>query len=122
MSPMQPFAGPGRRAEEFLDLVQRSRRGRLKLYIGYAAGVGKTWQMLQDCHALRRRGLDVVLGWIDTHGRADTAALIRDLEVVPAREATFHGVGVREMDVDAILARAPQVAVVDELAHTNAPF
>lgn len=110
------------RAEDFLELVQRGRRGRLKLYIGFAAGVGKTYRMLEEAHALKQRGVDVVLGFVETHGRAETAALIEGLEVVPRKPYTYRGVTVEEMDVDAVLARRPQVAVVDELAHTNVPL
>src|SRR5262245_8793371 len=109
------------RPEDFLELVQRARRGRLKLYIGFAAGVGKTYRMLEEAHALRRRGVDVVLGYVETHGRAETAALVDGLEVVPRRRVEYRAVTVEEMDLDAVLARKPQVAVVDEIPHTNAP-
>ncbi len=120
---MAPTATTAKRpsAQDFLELVERSKRGRLKLYIGFAAGVGKTWRMLEEAHALRRRGLDVVGGLIETHGRAETAALIGDLEVVPRRRIEYRGVVVEEMDLDAILRRAPAVAVVDEIPHTNVP-
>jgi two-component system, OmpR family, sensor histidine kinase KdpD len=111
----------GRRPEDFLELVERAKRGRLKLYLGFAAGVGKTYRMLEEAHSLRKRGVDVVVGFVETHGRADTAALIEGLEVVPRRRIEYRGVAIEEMDVDAIRARAPQVAVVDEVAHTNAP-
>ncbi|WP_242394385.1 sensor protein KdpD [Anaeromyxobacter oryzisoli] len=113
----------GRRpsAQDFLELVERRRRGRLKLYIGFAAGVGKTWRMLEEAHALRARNVDVVLGLIEPHGRAETAALVRDLEVVPRRRVEYRGVAVEEMDLEAILARRPQVAIVDEIPHTNVP-
>ncbi len=110
-----------RRPEDFLELVQRARRGRLKLYIGFAAGVGKTYQMLEEAHALARRGVDVVLGFIETHGRAETAALIDGLEVVPRTSVEYRGVTVEEMDLDGVLARRPAVAIVDEIAHTNVP-
>ncbi len=110
-----------RRPEDFLELVQRARRGRLKLYIGFAAGVGKTYQMLEESHALAKRGVDVVLGFIETHGRAETAALVDGLELVPRRSIEYRGVQVEEMDLDGVLARRPAVAVVDEIAHTNAP-
>ncbi|MGA9522323.1 MAG: universal stress protein [Myxococcaceae bacterium] len=113
---------PRSRAEDFLELVERGRRGRLKLYIGFAAGVGKTWRMLEECHALRARGVDAVVAFVETHGRAETAALIEGLEVVPRKEYTYRGISVEEMDVDAVLARRPAVAVVDELAHTNVPL
>src|SRR5512146_246496 len=108
-------------AQDFLELVERSKRGRLKLYIGFAAGVGKTWRMLEEAHALRRRGLDVVGALIETHGRSETAALIADLEAVPRRKIEYRGVTVEEMDVEAVLRRAPAVAIVDEIPHTNVP-
>src|SRR5262245_1319364 len=109
------------RPEDFLTLVERAQRGRLKLYIGFAAGVGKTYRMLEETHAMRQRGIDVVLGLVETHGRAETAALIDGLEVVPRRRVEYRGVAVEEMDLDAVLARRPTVAVVDEIAHTNVP-
>lgn len=115
------MTAPRRRAEDFLELVQRARRGRLKLYIGFAAGVGKTYRMLEEAHALQKRGVDVVLGFVETHDRAETAALIEGLEVVPRRRIAHRGVEVEEMDLDAILARKPAVAIVDEIAHTNVP-
>jgi two-component system sensor histidine kinase KdpD len=108
-------------AQDFLELVERSKRGRLKLYIGFAAGVGKTWRMLEEAHALRRRGVDIVAGLIETHGRAETAALIGELEVVPRRRTEYRGVVVEEMDLEAVLRRAPAVAIVDEIPHTNVP-
>ncbi len=108
-------------AQDFLELVERSKRGRLKLYIGFAAGVGKTWRMLEEAHALRRRGVDIVGGYIETHGRAETAALVGELEVVPRRRVEYRGVVVEEMDLEAVLRRAPAVAVVDEIPHTNVP-
>ncbi len=108
-------------AQDFLELVERGKRGRLKLYIGFAAGVGKTWRMLEEAHALKQRGVDVVLAFIETHGRAETAALVRDLEVVPRRKMEYRGVVVEEMDLDAVTARRPQVAIVDEIPHTNVP-
>jgi hypothetical protein len=91
--------------------VQRARRGRLKLYIGFAAGVGKTYRMLEEAHALRKRGVDVVVGFVETHGRAETAALLEGLEVVPRRRIEYWGLSVEEMDVDAVLARRPAVAL-----------
>jgi two-component system sensor histidine kinase KdpD len=116
------MAGPTRqRPEDFLELVERSRRGKLKLYVGFAAGVGKTWRMLEEARALRRRGVDVVGALVETHGRAETAAQIGDLEIVPRRRVEYRGVAVEEMDLDAVLARKPTVAIVDEIPHTNAP-
>ena len=96
-------------------------RGLLKLYIGSAAGVGKSYRMLQEAHDLRRRGVDVVVGFVETHGRSDTAAVVGDLEVVPRLKIPYRSVELEEMDLDAILRRAPEVALVDELAHTNVP-
>jgi two-component system sensor histidine kinase KdpD len=116
------MAADRKRPEDFLELVERAKRGRLKVYIGSAAGVGKTYQMLEEAHALKKRGIDVVLGFIETHDRLDTAALIEGLEVVPRKRVEYRGVAVEEMDLDAVLNRRPQVAIVDELAHTNAPF
>lgn len=109
------------RSEDFLALVERAKRGRLKIYIGPAAGVGKTYQMLEESHLLKKRGVDVVLAFIETHGRTDTEALVEGLESVPRRRFEYRGVTVEEMDLDAVLARRPQVAIVDELPHTNAP-
>ncbi|HEX9049359.1 MAG TPA: universal stress protein [Anaeromyxobacter sp.] len=107
--------------EDFLELVERGRRGRLKLYLGFAAGVGKTWRMLEEAHALRRRGVDVVGAFVEPHGRAETAALVRDLELVPRRRIAYRGVVVEELDLEAVLARRPAVAIVDEIPHTNVP-
>ena len=110
-----------RRPEDFLELVQKARRGRLKLYIGFAAGVGKTYRMLEEAHALKKRGVDVVVAFVETHGRADTEALLAGLEVLPRRRIDYRGVAIEEMDLDAALARRPEVAIVDEVPHTNAP-
>ncbi len=110
-----------RRPQDFLELVQRARRGRLKLYIGFAAGVGKTYRMLEEAHALRQRGVDIVLAYVEPHGRAETAALVDGLEVIPRRTQEYRGVTVEEMDLDAVLARRPAIAVVDEIPHTNVP-
>jgi len=105
----------------FLELVRQRERGKLKLYIGSAAGTGKSFRMLQEAHDMRRRGVDVVVGFVETHGRADTEGQIGDLEVVPRNRIAYRGVTLEEMDVDAVIARRPQVAIVDELAHTNVP-
>ena len=105
--------------EDFLDRVPQSRKGRLKVYLGGAAGVGKTYRMLEEAHQLRQQGQDVVIGFVETHGRVETAARVGDLELVPLRQIPYRGVTLEEMDVDAILARKPDVATVDELAHTN---
>jgi len=107
--------------EHFLTLIRRQRRGVLKIYLGFAAGVGKTYEMLQEGHRLKRLGVDVVIGFVETHGRAETAAMIGNLEQVPRRRIEYKGVVLEDMDLDAVLARRPEVALVDELAHTNAP-
>lgn len=96
-------------------------RGRLKVYLGFAAGVGKTYRMLEEGHALKRRGEDVVVAYVETHGRAETAAKVAGLEEVPRRKLEYRGVEIEEMDLDAVLARRPHVAIVDEVAHSNAP-
>jgi two-component system sensor histidine kinase KdpD len=121
-----PLSAPGSDAAtttagDFLALVQQRPRGRLKVYIGSAAGVGKSYRMLQEAHDLRRRGVDVVIGFVETHGRSATAELIRDLEVVARRRFEYRGVSLEDMDIDAIVTRRPNVAIVDELAHTNVP-
>jgi two-component system, OmpR family, sensor histidine kinase KdpD len=94
---------------------------KLKIYLGAAPGVGKTYQMLEDAHLMRKRGIDVVIGFVEPHKRADTEAMIRDLEVIPQRAIPYRSVVLHEMDLDAILVRHPQVCIVDELAHTNVP-
>ena len=110
------------RPEAFLRLAARdARQGKLKVYLGMAAGVGKTYKMLDDAHGLRRHGTDAVVGYVETHGRAETEARIGDLEVVPRKQVSYQGVVLPEMDLDAILRRRPDVVLVDELAHTNAP-
>lgn len=109
------------RPEDFLELIHRAKRGRLKVYIGPAAGVGKTFQMLEEAHQLKRRGVDVVLAFVETHGRPETEALLSGLEAVPRKRLEYRGITIEEMDLDGVLARRPQVAVVDELAHTNSP-
>ena len=108
-------------ADALLARIQQQERARLRIYIGAAPGVGKTYEMLQEAHALRARGLDVVVGYVETYGRRDTDAQIKDLEIVTRRRIEYRGVMMEEMDVDAILRRKPQVVLVDELAHTNVP-
>ena len=108
-------------ADAFLRMIRRSQRGRLKIYLGYSAGVGKTYQMLQEGHRLKAEGIDVAIGLLETHGRADIAKLAQGLEVVPRQVQEYHGISVEEMNVEAVLARKPQVALIDELAHTNVP-
>jgi two-component system, OmpR family, sensor histidine kinase KdpD len=105
--------------EAFLDRTPQSRKGKLKVYLGGAAGVGKTYRMLEEAHQLRQQGHDVVVGFVETHGRAETEARVGDLELVPLKKLPHRGVMLEEMDIDAILARKPEIAIVDELAHTN---
>jgi two-component system sensor histidine kinase KdpD len=108
-------------AADFADLLQSRERGKLKIYIGSAAGVGKTYRMLQEAHDLRRRNIDIVVAYVEPHRRSETLAQIGDIEVVPRRRIDYRGVTLEEMDVDAVIARRPSVAIVDELAHTNVP-
>ena len=108
-------------AEALLARLKDQERARLRIYIGAAPGVGKTYAMLQEAQALRARGLDVVIGLIETYGRAETEAHLKDLEVIPRRIIDYRGTRIEEMDVEAVLARRPRVCVVDELAHTNVP-
>lgn len=108
-------------ADRMLARIHDREHARLRVYIGAAPGVGKTYLMLRDAQLLRDRGLDVVIGFVETYGRADTEAQIGTLEVVPRRRVPYRGVVVEDLDLDAVLARRPAVAVVDELAHTNVP-
>src|SRR5579884_748365 len=97
------------------------RRGRLRVYLAAAAGAGKTYAMLNEGHRREGRGTDVVIGYVETHGRPQTQAQIGDLEIVPRKKVEYRGVTLAEMDTDAIIARHPKVALIDELAHTNVP-
>lgn len=105
----------------FLNMIRHAQRGKLKIYLGYCAGVGKTYQMLLEGHRLKNEGIDVIAGLIETHGRPETARLIEGLEVLPRLQQVYRGITVEEMDVDAIIARRPAVALIDEMAHTNVP-
>jgi len=109
------------RPEQFLALIRQQQRGRLKVYLGFAPGVGKTYEMLQEAQRLKKQGVDVVVGIVETHGRPETAALLEGLEQVPRRKIEYRGVVLEEMDLNAILKRRPTIVLVDELAHTNAP-
>jgi two-component system sensor histidine kinase KdpD len=111
----------GDRADSFLRMIRRSQRGRLKIYLGYSAGVGKTYEMLLEARRLRESGVDAAAGVVETHGRQETAALLEGLEIIPLKKISYRGIEIEEMDVDAILACRPEVVLVDELAHTNAP-
>src|SRR6202140_5329140 len=109
--------------EALLEAARRedSRAGRLKIFVGAAPGVGKTYEMLQSAHAKLKAGADVVVGVVETHGRAETEALLHGLEVLPRKRIEYKDQRIEEMDLDGLIARHPQIALVDELAHTNAP-
>src|SRR5438105_3295352 len=107
--------------ESLLARLKTGERARLRVYIGAAPGVGKTYQMLEEAHLLRRQGVDICVALVETHGRAETAALVGDLERVPVRKVEYRGVVLEELDVEAVVRRKPSVAIVDELAHTNVP-
>ena len=107
--------------EDFLHLIQRQARGKLKVYLGSSAGVGKTYAMLNEGNRLKQRGVDVVAGYVEPHARPETTAQIGSLEVIPPRVTLYHGIEIREMDLAAILERKPTIVLVDEFAHTNAP-
>lgn len=110
-----------RSAERFLELIRQSRRGKFKVYIGMSAGVGKTYRMLQEAHSLLSNGVDVKIGYIETHNRAETHALLDGLPVVPRKKIFYKGKELEETDVQAILNLRPEVVIMDELAHTNVP-
>ncbi len=106
--------------DEILERLQQLRRGRLKIYLGAAPGVGKTYTMLADAQEQRARGVDVVIGMVDCHDRPATEAMIGELPIVPTTSVEYHGLQLHELDVEAVLARDPDLVLVDELAHTNA--
>src|SRR5947207_8290524 len=119
------MSGDGRpNPDELLARVQaeeaKSHRGKLKIFFGAAPGVGKTYAMLRAARREKAAGVDVVVGYVEPHGRTETEALLEGLEVIPPCAFDYHGVQLREVDVDAIIARRPQLVLVDELAHTNA--
>ena len=107
--------------DALLAAFRRESAGRLKVFLGAAPGVGKTYAMLQNARRLKNEGVDVVIGLVETHGRAETSALVEGLEVLPRRKIEYHGRTLDEFDLDAALKREPKLIVVDELAHTNAP-
>jgi two-component system, OmpR family, sensor histidine kinase KdpD len=106
-------------AQHFLDLIQKSRKGKFKVYIGMSAGVGKTFRMLQEAHTLLKNGIDVKIGYIETHNRKETHDLLEGLPVIPRRTLFYKGKQLEEMDLQAIINLRPEVVIVDELAHTN---
>lgn len=105
--------------QHFLDLIKKSRRGKFKVYIGMSAGVGKSYRMLQEAHALLKNGIDIKIGFIETHNRKETHELLDGLPVIPRRKIFYKGKELEEMDVQAIINLRPEVVIVDELAHTN---
>lgn len=106
-------------AQHFLDLIKKSRRGKFKIYIGMSAGVGKTYRMLQEAHALLRNGIDVKIGYIETHNREETHELLKGLPIIPRRKLFYKGKELEELDVQAVISLRPEIVIVDELAHTN---
>lgn len=109
------------RADSFLRLVRKAQRGRHKIYLGYCAGVGKTYQMLLEAQRFKEDGIDLAIGLVETHGREETECLLQGLEVIPRRRLVYRGIEIHEMDLEAIIARRPSLVLVDELAHTNVP-
>lgn len=103
----------------FLDLIRSSRKGKFKVYIGMIAGVGKTYRMLQEAHTLLRGGIDVKIGFVETHGRTETEAILQGLPVIPRRRLFYKGKELEELDVSAVLTLRPEIVIIDELAHTN---
>lgn len=108
-----------RSAQDFLNLIKKSRRGKFKVYIGMSAGVGKTYRMLQEAHSLLTNGIDVKIGYIETHNRKETHALLGGLPIIPRRKLFYKGKELEELDVQAVINLRPEVVIVDELAHTN---
>ncbi|MBB4807722.1 two-component system sensor histidine kinase KdpD [Chryseobacterium defluvii] len=106
-------------AKDFLELIQKSKKGKFKIYIGMSAGVGKTFRMLQEAHSLLRNGIDVRIGYIETHGREETLALVEGIPEIARKSVFYKGKSLEEMDVQTIINEHPEVVLVDELAHTN---
>lgn len=107
--------------EKFLELIRQSRKGKFKLYIGMIAGVGKTYRMLKEVRGMLKRGVDVQIGFIETHGREDTERQLEGLPVIPRKKVFYKGKELEEMDLQAILNLRPEIVIIDELAHTNIP-
>ncbi|MES2689028.1 MAG: universal stress protein [Bacteroidota bacterium] len=110
---------PERNVQHFLDLIKRSRRGKFKVYIGMSAGVGKTYRMLQETQTLLKNGVDVKIGYVETHNRKETAELLEGLPLIPRRTLFYKGKELEELDLQAIINARPEVVIIDELAHTN---
>ncbi len=105
--------------KHFLDLIKKSRKGKFKIYIGMSAGVGKTYRMLQEAHTLMRNGIDVKVGYIETHNRKETHDLLEGLPIIPRRKLFYKGKELEEFDLQAVISLRPEIVIVDELAHTN---
>jgi two-component system, OmpR family, sensor histidine kinase KdpD len=116
---VEPPAIERLKPEDFLRLIEKSRLGKLKIYLGHAAGVGKTYAMLEEAHRLKKAGVDVVIGWVETHGRKETEALLEGLEIIPRKQVPHDTTTVEILDVDAIFKRYPTVCIIDELPFTN---
>jgi two-component system sensor histidine kinase KdpD len=116
---VEPPAIERLKPEDFLRLIEKSRLGKLKIYLGHAAGVGKTYAMLEEAHRLKKAGVDVVIGWVETHGRKETEALLEGLEIIPRKPVPHGNTTVEILDVDAIFKRYPTVCIIDELPFTN---
>src|SRR6201986_4287396 len=114
-----PNAEKNDEVKTFIEMVKKSRRGKFKIYIGMSAGVGKTYRMLQEAHALLRNGIDIQIGYIETHNREETYNLLAGIPLIPRRKVFYKGKELEEMDLSVILARHPEVVIVDELAHSN---
>ncbi len=110
-----------KRVQQFLELNRKNAGGKLKIYLGMSAGVGKTYRMLQEAHSLMQNGINVKVGYVETHGRKETQDLIEGLSIIPRREVFYKGKRLEELDVQAILLLHPEVVIIDELAHTNIP-
>lgn len=119
MSETVPVPVERLKPEDFLRLIEKSRLGKLKIYLGHAAGVGKTYAMLEEAHRLKAAGVDVVVGWVETHGRKETEALLEGLDVIPRKKVPHGNATVEVLDVDAIFKRYPTVCVIDELPYSN---
>src|SRR5271157_788196 len=112
---------PDRLLQQIQAENRDSSRGKLIIFLGYSAGVGKTYKMLQTAHTRQNQGIDVVIGLVDTHGRVETDALLEGLAVIPRKQVEYRGITISDMDLDAIIERKPQLVLVDELAHSNPP-
>jgi two-component system, OmpR family, sensor histidine kinase KdpD len=116
---VEPPAIERLKPEDFLRLIEKSRLGKLKIYLGHAAGVGKTYAMLEEAHRLKKAGVDVVIGWVETHGRQETEVLLEGLEIIPRKKVEHNGRTIEVLDVDTIFKRYPTVCIIDELPFTN---